>query len=78
MKQIYHYFKNKNLTSSSKKWTGRLIFIGLGLSSTLWFLIRVGAQTFTRYLSVHAGCGAFYVNFRDLPDFPVGRIQGFR
>ena len=44
MKQIYHYFKNKNLTSSSKKWTGRLIFIGLGLSSTLWFLIRVAPK----------------------------------
>ena len=41
MNRVYHYFKNKNMNPSSSKWTGRLIFIGLGLSSTIWFLIRV-------------------------------------
>ena len=41
MKRIYNYFKRKSLESLSGKRVNRLIFIGLGLSATLWFLIRV-------------------------------------
>ena len=41
MKRIYNYFKRKSLEVSSGNLINRLIFIGLGLSATLWFLIRV-------------------------------------
>ena len=41
MKRIYNYFERKSRLSSSNKWVSHLIFIGLGISATLWFLIRV-------------------------------------
>jgi hypothetical protein len=41
MKSIYNYFKRKYNESTSNKWISYLIFIGLGLSATVWFLIRV-------------------------------------
>ena len=41
MKRIYNYFKQKHAESISNKWISRMIFIGLGLSATIWFLIRV-------------------------------------
>ena len=41
MKRIYQYFNRKYRESSSGKRVSGLIFIGLGLSATLWFLIRV-------------------------------------
>jgi len=41
MKRILHYLKRKSIENSSNKWMSLLIFIGLGLSSTIWFLVRV-------------------------------------
>ena len=41
MNRIYQYFKRKNTESASNKWISSVIFIGLGLSATIWFLIRV-------------------------------------
>ena len=41
MKRIYQYFERRYRESSSSKWISSLIFVGLGLSATLWFLIRV-------------------------------------
>ena len=41
MKRIYQFFKSKHHESSSGKLVNCLIFIGLGISATVWFLIRV-------------------------------------
>ena len=41
MRRIYEFFKRKREENASGKWISRLIFIGLGVSATLWFLIRV-------------------------------------
>ena len=41
MRRIYHFFKRKHTGVVSNKWMSHLIFIGLGLSATVWFLIRV-------------------------------------
>ena len=41
MTRIYHYFERKYHETSPSKWLSSLIFVGLGLSATLWFLIRV-------------------------------------
>ena len=41
MRRIYHFFKRKHTGIVSNKWMSHLIFIGLGLSATVWFLIRV-------------------------------------
>ena len=41
MKRIYEFFKKKNEEATSSKWLGKLIFIGLGVSATVWFLMRV-------------------------------------
>ena len=41
MKSIYQYFERRYRESSSGKRVSGLIFVGLGLSATLWFLIRV-------------------------------------
>jgi len=41
MKRIYDFFKKKNEEAIAGKWLGKLIFIGLGVSATLWFLMRV-------------------------------------
>ena len=41
MKRIYDFFKRKQEETTSGKWFSKLIFIGLGVSATLWFLIRV-------------------------------------
>ena len=41
MKHIYDFFKRKQDNITSNSWLSKLIFIGLGISATLWFLIRV-------------------------------------
>ena len=41
MRRIYEFFKRKQDEVTSGKWLSRLIFIGLGVSATLWFLMRV-------------------------------------
>ena len=41
MKRIYDFFKRKQKEISSNNLLGKLIFIGLGISATVWFLIRV-------------------------------------
>lgn len=41
MKRLYVFFQNKYAEYASRKWISRIVFIGLGLSATLWFLIRV-------------------------------------
>ena len=41
MKRIYDFFKRKQEEFGSNKWISRVVFIGLGVSSTAWFLMRV-------------------------------------
>lgn len=41
MKNIYLYFKRKIESGTATGWYQRLLFWGLGISSTIWFLIRV-------------------------------------
>ena len=41
MHRIYEFFKRKQEDTTSGKWISKLIFLGLGVSATLWFLIRV-------------------------------------
>ncbi len=41
MKQIYHYFRQKAAEGTSSRFYRALLFWGLGISSTLWFLFRV-------------------------------------
>ena len=41
MKRIYNYFKKKQKEVNSNHLVSKLIFIGLGISATIWFLFRV-------------------------------------
>ncbi|HET9571168.1 MAG TPA: DUF362 domain-containing protein [Bacteroidales bacterium] len=41
MKRVYQYFLRKTNECHSSKWYRTLLFWGLGISSVLWFLIRV-------------------------------------
>ncbi|MDH6356580.1 DUF362 domain-containing protein [Parabacteroides sp. PF5-9] len=41
IKRIYLYFEKKYEETTVNKWLRHFVFIGLGLSATLWFLIRV-------------------------------------
>ena len=41
MRRINDFFRRKQEDATSGKWFSRLIFIWLGVSATLWFLIRV-------------------------------------
>ena len=41
MERIYNFFRRKHAEYISNKWISHLIFIGLGVSATLWFLFRV-------------------------------------
>ena len=64
MKRIYLYFKEK---TEKGEYTSRLmrifLFWGLGIFSTIWFLVRV---------ILHAGGGAVDVGIRHVPALVYG------